>query len=107
MVDVWPWPITQGLAQFYSAPFVAYAWASWAYSRSRTWTEAITVLPAMLAFVVSTLVVSIIHDELFSVSDVEDWVWFAIFGVLAVALAAMCASALTAGRSERRASYRL
>ena len=25
MVDVWPWPITTGLAQFYGGPFLAYA----------------------------------------------------------------------------------
>lgn len=102
MVDLWPWPITNGLAQFYGGPFIAYAWTSWAYSRSRTWKEAITVLPAMLAFVGATLVVSIIHDELFSASDVEDWVWFGVFGVLTVTMAGMCATALTAGRSGRR-----
>ncbi len=103
MVDVWPWPITKGLAQFYGGPLVAYAWTSWAYSRSHTWKEAITVLPAMLAFAGATLVVSIIHDELFSASDVEAWVWFGVFGVLTVTMAVMCGWALAAGRSGRRA----
>jgi hypothetical protein len=101
MVDAWPWPISNGLAQFYGGPFIAYAWTSWAYSRSRTWREAITVLPAMLSFVVATLVVSIVHDELFSVSDVEDWVWFGVFGALSVALTAMCATALAKVRIAR------
>jgi hypothetical protein len=101
MVDVWPWPISNGLAQFYGGPFIAYAWTSWAYSRRRTWKEASTVLPAMLAFVVATLVASIVHDELFSASELEDWVWFGVFGALSVALAAMCAAVTATVRLGR------
>ena len=96
MVELWPWPITPGLAQFYGGPFIAYAWCSWAYSRSATWTEAGTVVPGMLAFTAATLVSSLIHDELFSAGDVEDWAWFGTFGLLTVVLAAMTVRALPA-----------
>jgi hypothetical protein len=102
MVDLWPWPISAGLAQFYGAPFVAYAWCSWMYSRSRTWTEAATFIPAMLAFTGATVVVSLIHLELFSADDLEDWVWFGVFGVLALASAAMAVQALLTSRDRRQ-----
>jgi hypothetical protein len=101
MVDVWPWPISNGLAQFYGGPFIAYAWTSWAYSRSHTWKEAMTAVPAMLAFVVATFVVSVVHDELFSFSDLADWLWFATFGALAAAFTAMCATAARFAPSSR------
>jgi len=104
MVDLWPWPITAGLAQFYGGPFIAYAYCSWAYSRRATWTEVIAIVPGMLAFTVATVVVPVVHRELFSASDLSTWVWFVVFGGAAVALAAMVVSMVTAGRSDRHSS---
>jgi hypothetical protein len=89
MVDVWPWPISNGLAQFYGGPFLAYAYCSWAYSRRRTWTEVAPVVPAMLAFTTGTLIVSGVHRDLFSASDPSDWIWFVGFGAATVVLVAM------------------
>jgi hypothetical protein len=101
MVDVWPWAITNGLAQFYGGPFLAYAYCSWAYSRRQTWTDVATIVPAMFAFVVATLVVSLVHRELFSASDLSDWLWFAWFATAAGALAFMCASMFSSLRLGR------
>jgi len=91
MVDVWPWPISNGVAQFYGGPFLAYAFCSWAYARKQTWTEVAPVVPAMLVFTAGTVVVSVVHDELFSAGDLADWVWFVGFTTAAVVLAAMTA----------------
>src|SRR3954466_482959 len=49
MVDAWPWPISNGLAQFYGGPFLAIAYCCWRYSTRRTWTEIMPIAPAMLA----------------------------------------------------------
>jgi hypothetical protein len=89
LVDVWPWPISNGVAQFYGGPFLAYAYCSWAYARKRTWTEVAPVVPAMLVFTGGTVVVSLIHAELFSAGDIADWLWFGGFATAAAVLAAM------------------
>lgn len=102
MVDVWPWPITAGLAQFYGGPFLAYAYCSWRYSRRSTWTELAAIAPAMLAFTAGTVVVSLVHRELFSSSDLATWVWFAWFGGGAAASLAMTARAVPAAIADRR-----
>lgn len=91
MVDLWPWPISNGLAQFYGGPFLAYAFGSWAYSRRRTWPEIWPLVPAMLCFTAGTLIVSSIHDELFSADDAAAWVWFGGFGVATLAVSTMAA----------------
>src|SRR6266496_1321482 len=39
MVTVWPWKITQLLAQLYSAPFLSYGIGSLLLSRCQTWAE--------------------------------------------------------------------
>ena len=92
MVDLWPWPITKGLAQFYGGPFLAYAYCSWAYSRKKTWTEVATIVPGMFAFSVATVVISLVHRELFSASDVSAWAWFTIFFGAAAGLLGMLTS---------------
>jgi hypothetical protein len=89
MVDAWPWPIDVGLAQFYGGPFVALAWCAVAYSRQRSLSAVLPIVAGTLAFTVATLVVSLVHLELFSGDDLSAWVWFGGFGALTVALAAM------------------
>ena len=101
MVDVWPWPISEGLAQFYGGPFIAYAFCSWVYSERRTWAELAAIAPAMLVFTAGTVVVSLMHDELFSSSDLATWVWFLGFGGAALALLAITARALPAAVADR------
>lgn len=100
MVDVWPWKITPGLAQFYGGPFLAYAFCSWQYSRRRTWAELSAIAPAMLVFTAGTVAVSLVHRELFSTSDLSTWVWFVGFGAAAAASLAMSARAVPAGGSR-------
>jgi hypothetical protein len=108
MVDAWPWPISNGLAQFYGGPFIAYAYCSWAYSRRRTWVEIAPVVPAMLALTAGTVIVSLVHRDLFSAGDVSDWTWFAGFGAATAVLIAMGVRliqlALPPGREVRRAT---
>ncbi|HEU0025079.1 MAG TPA: hypothetical protein VFQ12_10625 [Thermoleophilaceae bacterium] len=101
MVDVWPWPIDVGLAQFYGGPFLAYAYCSWRYSTRRTWAELAAIAPAMLVFTAGTVVVSLVHSELFSTSDLATWVWFAEFGASAIALLAISARAVPAAIADR------
>jgi hypothetical protein len=104
LVDAWPWPISNGVAQFYGGPFLAYAYCSWAYARKQTWTEVAPVVPAMLVFTAGTVVVSLIHDELFSAGDVADWVWFVGFTAAAAVLAAMAARLVQLWRQAPRAA---
>lgn len=98
VVDAWPWPISAGLAQFYGGPFVAYAYCSWAYARRGRWSELRTVVPAMLAFTAGTVVVSIVHRELFSASDVVDWIWFGGFAAATAVLVVMGAQVVSLAR---------
>ena len=102
MVDVWPWNISPGLAQFYGGPFLAYAFCSWQYSRRRAWAELAAIVPAMLAFTAGTIIVSLIHRALFSASDGATWLWFGSFGVCAAVLLVMTARALPAALADRR-----
>jgi hypothetical protein len=100
MVDLWPWPISAGLAQFYGGPFLAYAVCSWQYSGRAAWAELAAIAPSMLVFCAGTVVVSVAHRELFSGSDPAAWVWFAGFGSAAVASLVMSARALPAARAR-------
>ena len=97
MVDVWPWKISAGLAQFYAGPFLAYAFCSWRYSRRGTWADLAAIAPGMLVFTGGTVVVSLVHRELFSASDPSTWAWFVVFGAAAVCSLAISARAVPAG----------
>jgi hypothetical protein len=101
-VDVWPWPIGAGLAQFYGGPFLAYAYCSWRYGRRRRWAEVATIVPAMLVLTAGTVIVSLVHGELFSSSDAAAWVWFGGFGAAAAFLLVMTLSAVPAALADRQ-----
>jgi hypothetical protein len=103
-VDIWPWKISAGLAQFYGGPFLAYAYCSWRYSRRRRWAELAAIAPAMLVFTAGTVIVSLVHRELFSASDVTTWVWFGGFGAAAVILLLLTARAVPAATADRAAA---
>ena len=102
-VDIWPWKISAGLAQFYGGPFLAYAYCSWRYARRTQWAALAAIAPAMLVFAAGTLVVSLVHRELFSISDVATWVWFGGFGASASVLLAMTARSIPAALTDRHA----
>jgi hypothetical protein len=101
-VDVWPWKISSGLAQFYGGPFLAYAFCSWQYARRRRWASLGAVVPAMLVFTAGTVIVSLVHSELFSASEVTSLVWFGGFGAAAAILLAMTARSVPAALAERQ-----
>jgi hypothetical protein len=98
MVDVWPWPISAGLARFYGGPFLAYAVCSGLHAGRGAWAQLSAIAPAMFVFAAGTIVVSLAHRELFSSSDPAAWAWFAGFGSAAIALLVMSARALPAAR---------
>jgi hypothetical protein len=97
MVNVWPWKITQLLAQIYSAPFLAYGLSSLMLSRRQTWLEVRVVVIAIFVFAFGVLLASWIHRELFSFTSLAAIVWFAGFVLAAVMLGLLSAQAIRAG----------
>ena len=85
MVDAWPWKVTAGTAQFYSAPFLALAFACLTAARRHTWPELTPTLAALCTLAVTTLVASLTHRKLFDWSDPAALIWFAILIALTVA----------------------
>jgi hypothetical protein len=89
MVTVWPWKITHLLAQIYSAPFLSYGLGSLMLSRRQTWGEARVVLIGTVIFAIFVLFASILHRDLFSISNASTWIWFSGFTIASVALGGM------------------
>ena len=89
--DAWPWAVSETLAQFYGGAFLGLAYVSWHSARRRAWPALVAVVPPFLVFVVVTIVVSLVHGELFDRGDPAAWAWFAFFGASAAALAPMLA----------------
>jgi hypothetical protein len=100
MVDVWPWPIDRMLAQMYSAPLLSYGVGSLLMARRRTWQEIRAPIVGMFAFASLALVASVIHRSLFSLSDIEDVVWFSVLAAISVGLAMLVIGTLAAGRAQ-------
>jgi hypothetical protein len=94
MADAWPWPVTNTVAQFYGGAFLSLAYISWHSAQRRSWAALVAVVPPFAVFSLLTIVVCLIHLELFSAGDLAAWVWFAFFGASAVASAAMLATML-------------
>jgi hypothetical protein len=91
VADAWPWPVTNTVVQFYGGAFLSLAYISWHSARRRTWASLVAAVLPFLVFSVLAVVVSLIHEELFSADDVATWAWFAFFGASAAAAAAMVA----------------
>lgn len=83
-VSAWPWPVSDGVAQFYGGPFLTIAWCCWAYSR-RSVRDCRGFALAMAALGLAVVAVSIKHRVLFDAGDISTWLWFALFGTVAVA----------------------
>jgi hypothetical protein len=92
MADVWPWPITELLAQIYSAPFLSVGAGTLILARERTWLPARIPVAALLVFAAAVLVASIIHRALFDAAEPSAWLWFGGFAAAACALAALAAA---------------
>lgn len=100
--DAWPWAVTETLAQFYGGAFLGLAYVSWHSARRRVWPALVAVVPPFLVFAVATIVVSLVHGELFDGGDPAAWAWFAFFGASAAALAAMLAVLLRTRQGATR-----
>jgi hypothetical protein len=97
MVDRWPWPITDSLAQLYAAPFLSYALGSLLLSRTPGWAQLRVGLVTMAVFAAGVLIASLIHRDLFSASEPADRLWFGLFAVAAAYLALLSVRSLRDG----------
>ena len=86
MVNVWPWKITVLLAQMYSAPFLSYGLGSLMLSRQQMWMEARVAVIGIFVFTFGVLLASLIHCELFSITNMAVWIWFGGFLLATVTL---------------------
>lgn len=86
MTTLWPWKVTPELAQMYAGPLLSYGLGSLIFSRQNTWLGIRSIVPGMFAFSLTTAIVSFIHINLFSFSELADLIWFGWFGVASVAL---------------------
>jgi hypothetical protein len=92
MLTVWPWKITRLLAQIYSAPFLAYGLSSLMLSRQQTWPEVRVVVIGTFVFAFGVLLASLIHRELFPLTNLATWVWFGGFSLATVILGVLSAT---------------
>jgi hypothetical protein len=87
MSTVWPWKVTPVLAQMYAGPLLSYGLGSLLFSRQEQLLGVRALVPAMLAFTATTVMVSFIHVKLFSFSEVADLLWFGWFILAMIVLA--------------------
>jgi len=96
MVMLWPWKVTQVLTQMYAGPLLSYGLGSLLFSRQEKWLGVRALVPGMLVFTATTVVISFIHFNLFSLTEAPDLLWFGWFIIATVVLAIMTFRALTA-----------
>lgn len=88
MSTIWPWTVTPVLAQMYAGPLLSYGLGSLLFARQEQWLGVRAIVPAMLAFTATTVVISFIHVGLFSFAELADLLWFGwfIFATLVLTL---------------------
>ena len=79
MSMLWPWKVTPVLAQMYAGPLLSYGLGSLLFSRQEKWLGVRAILPGMLVFTTTTVIISFIHIGLFSLSEIADLFWFGWF----------------------------
>jgi hypothetical protein len=94
MTTVWPWKLTPVLAQMYAGPFLSYGLGSLLFSRQKAWLGVRSILPGMLIFAVTTVIISFVHLGLFSFHEIPDLVWFGWFLFSSLILAVLTFRAL-------------
>jgi hypothetical protein len=99
VATAWPWPVTPGVVQAYSSPFLTVAFLTGAHARRTVWPNVTALLPALLVLEGGTLIISVLYRHLFRFDDVATWAWFVGFGVGACTVA----GALVAGGTARSA----
>jgi hypothetical protein len=96
MTTLWPWKVTPVLAQMYAGPLLAYGLGSLFSARQEKWLGVRAILPGMLVFSVTTVIISLIHIGLFSFNEVPDLLWFGWFILASLILALLTFRALQA-----------
>jgi hypothetical protein len=93
---VWPWPVTPGVVQACSSPFLTVAFLSGAYAHRSVWPDVTPLLPALLVLEGGTLILSAGYSNLFRFDEVATWAWFVGFGVGAGTVVAALVATVTA-----------
>lgn len=91
---LWPWKVTTVLAQMYAGPLLSYGLGSLLFSRQEKWLGVRAILPGMLVFTVTTVIISFIHIGLFSFNEIPDLLWFGWFILASLLLAILTFRAL-------------
>jgi hypothetical protein len=88
VAPAWPWPVTTGVVQAYSSPFLTVAFCAVAHAGRSVWPEVLALLPALLLLELGTLIVSGVHRALLPPDEIATWVWLASFFIGAVTVTA-------------------
>ena len=86
MSTLWPWKVTPVLAQMYAGPLLSYGLGSLLFARQEQLRGVRALVPAMLAFTATTVLISFLHINLFSFSEVADLLWFGWFMLATILL---------------------
>jgi hypothetical protein len=97
MTTIWPWNVTPVLAQMYAGPLLSYGLGSLLFSRQDKWLGTRSILPAMLVFTITTVIISFLHLSLFSFHEIPDLLWFGWFLVSSILLAVLTFRVLQSG----------
>ena len=79
--------MTPVLAQMYAGPLLSYGLGSLLFARQTKWLGVRAILPAMLIFTVTTVIISFVHIGLFSFNEIPDVLWFGWFMLASLVLA--------------------
>lgn len=96
MSTVWPWKVTPLLAQMYAGPLISYGLGSLLFSRQDTWLGIRAIVPGMFVFTAGTVIVSFMHLNLFSLTELADLLWFGTFGIATAMLGMLTFRAMQA-----------
>ena len=97
MSTLWPWKVTPVLTQMYAGPLLSYGLGNLLFARQKKWLGVRAILPGMLIFTVTTVIISFVHIGLFSFNEISDLLWFGWFILASLILALLTFRALQAG----------
>jgi len=93
---LWPWNVHPVLAQMYAGPLLSYGLGSLFSARQQKQRGVRAILPGMLVFTATTLLISFMHIGLFSFNEAADLLWFGWFSLASLILALLTFRALQA-----------
>jgi hypothetical protein len=97
MSSLWPWRVTPVLAQMYAGPLLSYGLGSLLFSSQEKWLGVRAILPGMLIFTVTTVIISVLHISLFALNEVPDLLWFGWFILASLILGLLTFRAIQPG----------